>query len=219
MADRDDARALVDDFENSARTGMWTGIRKADIVEGLRERISNSSLVYQAGSPLCGPAVFTYELATDDPVAYAKAVIDLFTGGPAVIGTLLLKPKTDLIFNPFTGGVDPADWVMMASLRDSSNWFFDMESVDDYVGAATIPSTMASWLQTVGFSKVINQTNLWYAKDSSSLMRASSYLTQEYRVLLFINSAMVHAKTQTNLSWRRIIGSCCLRQLRSTVQG
>jgi hypothetical protein len=112
----------------------------------------------------------------------------------------LLKPKTDLIFNPFTGGVDPTDWVMMASLRDSSNWFFDMEGVDDYVGAATIPSTMVSWLETVGFSKVINQTNLWYAKDASNLIRASSYLTQEYRVFLFVNSAMVHSNTQTNLS-------------------
>lgn len=198
MADRDDALDLVDTFESSGRTGIWTNIRKDDIVKGLRIRISSPDKINQAGSLLCGPAAFTYELATDDPVNYTKAVIDLFTTGTAVIGTMLLKPSKDLIYNPFTGGIHPSDWVILASLRDSSNAFFDIENVDDMAGAATIPSTMASWLRNVGFTKIVNDTNLFFSKGLSNVNNANSYLNDSYRVFLFINSAMLTTAKQEN---------------------
>lgn len=212
MAAKDDALALIDSFETSGRGGVWTNIRPTDVVKGLRIRVNDPTKIDQAGSMLCGPAAFVFDLATDNPVSYAKAIIDLYTGGTAVIGTLSLRPKTDLLFNHFSGGIDPADWILLASLRDSSNFFFDVQEVDDVLGVATIPSTMETWLENVGYTKVINETNLWFTKDVHSLRKASAFLDKQYRVFLFVNSAMLKTERQTNASlapdhWMMLLSS------------
>jgi len=136
----------------------------------------------------------------DSPVTYAKAVISLFTGGTAVIGTMLLRPTTDLLFAHFSGGIDPADWIIMASLRDSSNWLFDVEEVDDILGVATIPSTMVTWVQNAGYTKVINETNVWFTKDASNLRRASWLYGKHYRVFLFVNFKILETDKQMDVT-------------------
>lgn len=200
MSGIDDALAIVNSFEAAPRQGVWTNIDPARAIKGLRERVKDPSKIDQGGSLLCGPAAFAHDLATDNPVAYVKAVINLYTGGTAVIGTLLLRPKTDLIFNPFSGGVDAVDWILLSSLRDSSNWFFDVEDVDGMLSAATLPSTMVTWLQRVGYTKVVNETNLWFVKDFANLKKANELKENNYRVFLFVNSNIMKAKKRTSES-------------------
>jgi hypothetical protein len=200
MSAKDDAMGIVDTFEASGRTGVWTNIRSQDVVAGLRIRIKDPKKIDQAGSLLCGPAAFAFDLATDDPVTYAKAIISLFTGGTGVIGTLLLRPKKDLLFSHFSGGINAVDWILLASLRDSSNYIFDVEEVDDLLGVATLPSTVESWLKSVGYTKVFNETNVWFTKNSHNLRAAGRLFQEGYRIFLFVNSAILKSAKQTNPS-------------------
>jgi hypothetical protein len=200
MAPKDDALALVSEFETSGRPGVWLNISTGDVVKGLRTRIADPSKINQGGSMLCGPAAFAYDLATTDPKSYAKVIIDLYTGGTGVVGTLLIRVKKDLRNNHFSGGVDPADWILLASLRDESNWLFDVEEVDDLLGVATLPSTVESWLKNVGYTKIINSTNVWFTKDSISLRTASQLLGNGYRIFLFVNSYLLENDTQSKPS-------------------
>ncbi|HYP13795.1 MAG TPA: hypothetical protein VEQ63_07715 [Bryobacteraceae bacterium] len=200
MAAQDDAIRIVDEFEAAPRLGVWTNISPADAIKGLRERVQDPAKINQGGSLLCGPAAFAFDLAKTDPVAYVKAIINLYTGGTAVIGTLLLQPAKDLIFNRFSGGVEAVDWILLSSLRDSSNWFFDVESVDDLLSVATLPSTITTWLQRVGYTKIVNKTNVWFIKDFENLREANELKAKEYRIFLFINSNMLHADRRTTTS-------------------
>lgn len=200
MAGQEDAIRIVDEFDAAPRLGVWTNISPADAIRGLRERVRSPSLINQGGSMLCGPAAFAFDLAKSDPVNYVRAVINLYTGGTAVIGTFLLQPAKDLIFNRFAGGIQAVDWIMLASLRDSTNWFFDVESVDDMLSAPTLPLTMATWLQRVGYTQIVNKTNVWFTKDLQNLREANDLRSKGYRIFLFIHCNMLYANKRSTPS-------------------
>jgi hypothetical protein len=200
MAGQEEAIRIVEAFDAAPRLGVWTNITPTDATRGLRERVNDPSLINQGGSMLCGPAAFAFDLAKSDPVSYVKAVINLYTGGTAVIGSLLLQPAKDLIFNRFAGGIQAVDWILLASLRDSSNWFFDVENVDDMLSGATLPLTMTTWLQRVGYTQVVNRTNVWFTKDFQNVREANDYRSKGYRIFMFINSNMLYASRRANPS-------------------
>jgi hypothetical protein len=204
MAARDDARKLVDEF--AARTksggGLWLHIKRDELAAGLRARVDNPDIISSGGTNLCGPAAFAHDLAIDDPVSYVKAAIDLWETGSAVIGTQSIKPKKDLkVYKlPPTIGISPADWILLASMRDTDNWFFDYQEEGDAVAAMTLPHTLEKWFKQAGYTEVLNDTNLVACKDLANARKASSLFSAGYKVCLFINSDMLDAATHNNAS-------------------
>jgi len=95
MSAQDDAKKLVDDFENRTTT-YWITLDRAKIAAGLRDRIDDPDHINQGGTSLCGPADFIRDIAEDKPVDYARAVIELYENGKTRIGTMDLKPCHDL---------------------------------------------------------------------------------------------------------------------------
>lgn len=188
MSAKEDALALITSFESSGKNGMWVNIAPGDVTKALRERVDKPEAINQGGSMLCGPAAFAYNLAKHQPDQYVKAVTDLYLVGTAVIGTLFIKPKTNLIFARFQGGINAADWILLASLRDSSNWLFDITDIGDLLGAPTAPYSMRSWLEGMGYTDIVDETNLFFTKDLKNLRRASRRFDRSYKVFLFINS-------------------------------
>lgn len=205
MAAQDDAKKLVDQF--AARTnsggGLWLHIKRADLAAGLRARVHNPDIISSDGTSLCGPAAFAHDLAIDDPVGYVKAAIDLWETGSAVIGTQLIKPKKDLKTYklPATTTINPADWILLASMRDTDNWFFDYQEEGDDLSAITMPHTMEKWFKQAGYTDVLNETNAVACKDLANARKASSLFSKGYKICLFINSAMLYAATHNDASF------------------
>lgn len=193
---REQARALVADFAGRAGGGAFPHIHRADVAQGLRVRLDHPSLISQEQSSLCGPAALVFNLATNDPVHYAQYVIDLYEKGAANIRRLHVHAGSDLRAYDPTGRIDPADWIALASLRDSENWFFDYQSVDDEFAGITLPSDMESWFKKIGYSKVVNDTNLISDKDEANIRAADRLFKDDYWVCLFINDNMLSAAKQ-----------------------
>lgn len=198
MSAKDDAKKLVDAFAARTNTDLWLHVRRADLAAGLRERIDSPDKINQGQTSLCGPADFVRDIALDTPAVYAKAAIDLFETGSAVIGTFLIKPKKDLkVYKlPATARINPADWILCASIRDADNWFFDYQSESDGTAAITMPHSKAKWLKQAGYSDVINETNAVFTKDLPNARKASALLAKGYKVALFISANMLDVSTQ-----------------------
>lgn len=193
---RDQARALVAAFAARAGGGVFPHIQRADVAYGLRARLENPSLIAQKSSSLCGPAALVFNLATNDPVHYARYVIDLFERGVADVNKLHVKAGGDLRAYDPTGLIQPADWIALASLRDSENFFFDYQSVDDEFAGITLPGDMEAWFKKIGYRSVINDTNLMSDKDEANIRAADRLYQDDYWVCLFINDNMLSADTQ-----------------------
>lgn len=212
MASRDDAIALVGEFEGRTKSGVWSGVTKADVVAGLRDRLNNANHVSSRKLNLCGPAAFVRNLVMDDPVNYVKIVVGLFEDGRAYVGSKTIKPSKDLLkYTPpakvaadtthnLGEAFNRADWIILASLRDSDNSFFDFQSVDDSVAGITMPHTMVSWFKEMGYTDIKNETNLLAHKDLANAKEASRLFSNSYKICLFINADMLDTNKQTSWS-------------------
>lgn len=182
--------SVLASFATGPVKGAFRHITRDEVLNGIKDRLANPDKINQGAASLCGPASFMYCVLKDSPEAYVIYVTQMFLKGNGRIRSLEVKPSTDCL-NAKPTGIDPVDWVALASLRDSENTFFDYQSSSNEVGGITMPSTLASWFEKAGYSQVANETNLFITKGESSLKTALGLAGQNRRVCLLINARMI----------------------------
>jgi hypothetical protein len=101
---------------------------------------------------------------------------------------------------PVTARVDQSDWIILASLRDTDNWFLRYSSVDGSTSAFTMPGTMVSWFTEAGYTDVREDTNLASRPSLSNAEDANNLLIKGYKVVLLISADMLETSTQDDHS-------------------
>lgn len=206
MSAKDDAKALVDEFAAAGDADVWPNINKVDLIEPLKTRIDKPDTINQKKTSLCGPADFIRDLAIDRPVEYVQTVVSLYKTGQAKIKSLSIKPCSDLkkYKIPATDTIDPVDWIILASLRDSDNWFFDYQSASDDASAITTPSRKEKWLKDVGYTTVKNEANIVFTKDLQNARDASALFKSGHKIALLINANML-SREQSKVNTASVI--------------
>jgi hypothetical protein len=191
------AKKLVDEFSRRTTPGVFPHFSRADVASQVRDRIDAPGKIDQLSSSLCGPASLVYHVARDFPEKYAQFVIDLYEKGKAAIGKFSIEPGTDMKnYAPSKADIAAADWIALASIRDSKNWFFDYQSVKDEVAGITMPSSLESWFKDAGYTDIRNETNVYFTKDQKCAETASDLWGKAYKVCLFIGANMLEVSTQ-----------------------
>lgn len=195
------AKQLVNNFLARKGTGKFIHISRNDVGKSLLDRVDNPSKINQGTSSLCAPAALLYNVALTDPDKYVTFVIDLFEKGRASIDKLTVEPSSDLkTYNLSSSKVDPADWITLASIRDSENWFYDYQSESNQTAGITFPGSLEGWFKKAGYTDVKNETNLFFNKDETNLRKANDLYSKGWKISLFINSNMLYAKSQSDSS-------------------
>ena len=190
------AKALVDAFALRTSAGVFTKIKRADVARTLRDRVDFPGAINQGTASLCPSAAMVYLEAKNRPIQYAQFVIDLYEKGRGNIGSWTVEPGTDLQNYALPAGAsnpDPADWIPMASIRDSENWFFDYQKIGGYVpwsGGAS-PSEIANWMKKAGYTDVIRKDNIVFTNSKQNLDEARRLRGRGYKVLLLIDQAIL----------------------------
>jgi hypothetical protein len=184
------AMSVLTAFSTGPTTGAFRNITRDEVARGLCDRLANPDKINQGDASLCGPASFLYCILRDSPEAYVTYVTQMYMRGVARIRSLEVKPSKDCL-SCKPSGIDPVDWVALASLRDSENTFFDYQASSNEVGGITMPRTMASWFEKAGYMNVANETNLFCTKGADSLKAALGLVAQRRRVCLLINARMI----------------------------
>ena len=198
------ALILLNNFKMQASTpSAFPQFTKNDIINSLMLRITGPSKINQFEASLCGPAAFYYTLTINRPDLFAKAVIDLYTTGKAKLGDLNIQPGASMKAygsNPqdlkginLPGYMNETDWMILASLRDSSNSVFNYDAMSDQVGGITFPGTITNWYEMVGFSAQDN-TNLLSPKGIDNLLQAYQARKNGESVNLFVNMSIWDAE-------------------------
>jgi hypothetical protein len=202
---KDTAKTLVTQFNfNTAITSQWPHIAKLDLASGLIARIENPNAINQSGTPLCGPATLVRALATNNPDGYAQAAIDLYSKGKAQINTLNLTPGSNLKQATVPANTDPADWIMLGSVRDSSNWLLSPGGwFGSNLAGVTVPATIEKWFKDAGYTSVINDTSLTGGDipsvKSIRAQRASQKFKDGYNVCMLVDGDVLKSDTQDDI--------------------
>ena len=186
------AHNFVKTFKTQTDTkGTFPYITRTAVAEGLSLRIDRPWLIKQGEAGLCAPAAFMYGIAFHQPYQYVKIVADLYNKGTANVGTWQLKPSHDLktYALPSNSRIHPSDWIPLASIRDSANWFFDYESTSDNGG--TTASETITWIKKAGYHKLRHDYNDFFCKDQANLAKGSALFRDDWNVMLRIDSAVL----------------------------
>jgi hypothetical protein len=131
--------------------------------------------------------VFLYSVVSTMPESFARYAIGLYETGVGTIGNLVVKPRLACrTYQP--NGIQDVDWVVLASLRDSTNTLLPYDTTAVELGGVTFPGTVAEWFRGAGFAQVEDRTNLFFDGDLHTLLKADQRRGAGCSVCLFVGA-------------------------------
>jgi hypothetical protein len=172
--------------------GEFSQLDRKKIAAQLAERVMDPTKIYQGHGGLCVPAALVYDIAKTRPEDYVKAVTELFDNGQTTLGKWKLTPNEDLkrYALPKDAGFE-ADWIILASIRDSENWFSDYSSVEG--SGETNTREYKDMLSKAGFTDIQDDNSGLDHEDADNLKKADELYSKNYHVTLWIDAAALRS--------------------------
>ncbi|MBD2100819.1 hypothetical protein [Leptolyngbya sp. FACHB-261] len=153
------AQQAIDDFERSLAPGVWPGLSKPTLVAEIRSRVRDPFLLNQGGQPFCGPASVLFELIRKQPLRYVEICRSLFERGVFQAKSRLIEASERLRQSQGRLRMGQADWLVLATLRESENLIFPVEpdapDIIRNLGGMTKSWEMKGWVREVlGYTHV-----------------------------------------------------------------
>jgi RHS repeat-associated protein len=194
----------------------FVNINSEDFEKSLARLKNDHSSINQGSAGTCGAASICYLWMEQDWASFEKAVRDLYTTGQATTpGGSVLKPNADLQANGPESGNFPsynkhtvhdqaserkkfvADWIIISSVMDQSNWFQSYDGNNSGDGTSNY-STRESMEKMLGLNCTFYHS---YAQKNSgsiySFLRSiEAYHKSGYAVEMDIDARLVGNTTE-----------------------
>jgi len=179
-------------FESSSEPGVWPQISKSALIADLRTKCEDPYQVYQGITSLCGPAAIVFEFVQRDSAGYVTTCQTLYETGELVGATTTVKPSATLLNSKVHKGISVADWLLMATMRETENAIFriDADSGDVALGLTT-PWEMKGWArELLGFRKLsYTSTAMW--GEFEAIRRAKIVREASGLAFLLVTASMI----------------------------
>lgn len=184
-------------FAAEKGNGAWPNLSRSDIANRLAMLQKSPANIRQYKLNACGPAAVMHVQATRDFAAFADLVIGLYNTGKGAFGSLTVKSSGLEKLDPAAFPTDPfpnnllLDWMVLASLRKTSNDDFDGTPEADWE-AISWPSDMVRWLRSgVGFAKAEDQTTTTFILNESVDHLRALKVSPDVQPILFVNVGLL----------------------------
>lgn len=146
----------------------WPHLDPTRVLDRIAVLEADADRFDQGALGLCTAAAFYHHMIQRDAARFGAFARALYGAGQGRLGSLRVAPGSDLRNVDYaalaarTASLPAqADWMLMSSLRDSENWFFDYEgSTDESVAISTSADELSSWYEdTKLYTKVDFVTN------------------------------------------------------------
>lgn len=177
------AMLALNQFQASDQPGVWPHLNKDKIIKDIRARLQNPFSVNQGQQPFCGPACILFELIRKFPLRYVELCRDLFeTGG---FQAQSRRIQTSAKLRDASQGnlrMGPADWMILATLRESENLIFPVEpNAPDIVrnlAGMTKSWEMKGWVREILGYDHVDYVHTYVLRDLTALKKAQSIIDQ-----------------------------------------
>jgi hypothetical protein len=214
MTDKEWALELVKQFDERWGAGVWTHIQRGELARSLRDRLNDPDSLNQGNTNLCGVASFVRDWLQDDPVGYVWLSISLFEKGVGYFsrkgsGGRVIRPSQELKSSVLANvpdrntsrTVEPADWIVMASLREDLNLSLNYRADEGWLfwsdirGLSSV-GDVVKLFRRAGYQDVRDYANWWVRYNANHLEIAGRYVLAGYKVVLFIDYRLLEKAKQ-----------------------
>lgn len=206
------AIAFIKTIDTLSPSVYWPNVKPKLFVENLRSNIYTPLKIYEGVSTnFCGYAALSYLLLHDNPMGYAKFMIQLYRHGKAALGKVLFHPSHEILRAAgtlkFKGLLDirPADQMWFLSLADHFKGYLNI--FDHHYNAGDEDKLWAS-VNYAKFNRMVREL-LNYQVDAkgSDMMHPGTADTYEYiksrmqtgTMVLYVNNTFLYKKKHTAL--------------------
>jgi len=169
----------------------FKNIARSDFETLLAERVADPIKINQKETSLCGPASLMFLTAQRAPSEYERFVKELYESGTSQLRGIKITPGTNCKNYDPGDHIPSADWVALASIRDSENLIWNYDEANDEFGGITLPMTLAGWLKDAEFKGIENETNLYVTKGESNFREAADLFRRGYHVCILVDWEIV----------------------------
>lgn len=195
----DGALKLINEFSRRNVQGFWPHINRARLANALRGRIANPDKINQRSTGLCGVVAMVRVWAFECPDKYVSFAIDLFEKGVGEMrgrqthSARRIEPSSSLKNATPPPGMNAADWIVAASIRESLNLAFGYSPGEGMfqIEAFTWPWDVKKQFDALGYTHVRSAINIASPQGYESLMKASELYQSGWRVILLINMRLL----------------------------
>jgi hypothetical protein len=188
----------------------WPNLNPDEVLPRISALAQTPHLFQQGNLPLCVVGTFFYHMFVLKPSETAQFAKDLYGQGQALLGKFNVAPgddlrnanyqsifqKTDLKFVP-----PQADWMLMCSVRDSENWWFDYEGdPSETIAIFTAARDINDWYNKTGFFSSVKWDPYNLTDPSVATLKALNK-TNTNGIALWIKTKMLRSIYQISESW------------------
>ena len=207
------AISFVSSYGKLGANKIWPGIKPDWFMKNLRENINNPVTIYPGeGSYFCSYSAITYLLLQDDPLGYAKFVLELYSTGKAVYRNVLYEPsesiKKEAGTFKYKGVMDihPLDQMWYLTLADHYKGYLNLFNRKYDAGDENSFWASANYGKFNRMAKKLLYYNLASSKGTDlfrpRIKNLFNYLSEKLdkgKLVLFINNRIVHKKDHVNI--------------------
>ncbi|ASC73832.1 uncharacterized protein XM38_048060 [Halomicronema hongdechloris C2206] len=215
------ALADLEAFSRSQEPGVWPHLDKAEIIAEMRSHLRNPFTVNQGQQPFCGPASILFELIRKLPQRYVTLTRALFeTGG--FQGHSRQIQTSEALRQASQGNLrmGPADWMILATLRESENLIFPVEpnapEIVRNLAGMTKSWEMKGWVREILGYRHVDYRHTYVLRDLSALRHSQEVLNRGGVAFGLITASTLltdkPAKIAVPEHWIAIVGNVSIQK-------
>nr|MBC8489760.1 hypothetical protein [Bacteroidota bacterium] len=181
----------IKNFRNSTVPGVWLNINKTELIDDMINKLNNPFKVDQGSTPFCGPGSIIFELVSRYKTKYVQLCQSLYETGKFKAITVDIAPSETLKNSQVRKGISVADWMLLASLRDTENVLFTVESDSSDIVGITTPWEMKGWINELLCFTNPNFDSTTIYGEIDAIREAEKSLNSKGVAFLLIDSALI----------------------------
>ncbi len=209
---RHQATSFLDSIKTLPASKHWPNIKPGAFLQNIKINVQQPITIYPGnGTNFCGYGALTYLFLKDDPLGYAKLLVQLFKDGKAVFGNAFINPsaavKKEAGLMKFKGVLDihPAEQMIFLALADHYKGYINLFNRKYNSGDE---DTRWASVNYAKFNRMVRSLLRYKVKArGADLIRPHTGDLYKYinkrlatgMVVLYINNRIVHKKNHVQL--------------------
>ena len=209
---REEAIRYIEEIKNLERSNHWPNIKPSLFLQNLKLNVTDPLSIYPGNSTnFCGYGALSYLFLQDDPLGYAKLLVELYQDGKAVFHQVKLEPSEAVKRAAgqlrFKGTLDirPAEQMLFMTLAGHYKGYLNFFNRRYNPGDE---NTFWASCNLAKFNRMVRQLLLYKVKSRGADMARPQiddlpgYIRKRLEtgiVVLYINNRIVHRKNHVTI--------------------